>query len=384
MLTNILHKAVVFVAACFALMSCSQENGAENYVDNASGVRILFRVADAPETRATEAGWDDEWNENTVKSLIIFRFDANDNLKGGLSPSNLPSFKAQNTAYQELTVNGLTYSDLAANSTDKFYMVANCEGIDVESIKTLDDLEACTATPVLLFNDYQQPFAMDAKGVVTENTTEKEITLRFDLQRAAVKIRMAVNDVSKQSILDRCTYKLCNYVLSSTSVLESGEKYCIGDDQKLLSMPDFGTSKLQKDYKAVFYSYPNEWFDENKAVKKDDGTWTITNYASEAAMDSARHTYIMLRAPYGEKEYYYKVPVNYAVHKDNDAQSFTDEEYNEILDLHRIKRNHIYDITVTIDRAGGSIDDPVTPEFYIRVDDWKEGGEYYIGKGEFQ
>lgn len=372
------------MATCLALVSCSQEDGNGTDVDGDSGVHVLFRVADSPVTRETEAGWDEGWNENSVTKIVIFRFAANGEIKDHLSPSNLPSFTAQNTVYQELVVNGLTYSDLADSQSDMFYMVANCEDFDPADIQSIDDLKACMSTPELVSDSKQTLFAMDSNGVLTVDASEKTVTLRFDLQRAAVKIRMAVNDEAGKSIIDDCTYKLNNYVLSSTSVLADGEKYGQGTGQELLDMPDYSTSQLGKDNLAVFYSYPNDWFDESKARKNDDGTWTIDDYGSMDPINAARQTHIMLCAPYGGKMYYYKVPVNHSIYENNDAASFTEAQYNEIRDLHRTNRNHIYDITVKIDRAGGSMEEPVTPEFYVRINDWEPGGDYNIGEGEFQ
>ena len=48
----------------------------------------------------------------------------------------------------------------------------------------------------------------------------------------------------------------------------------------------------------------------------------------------------------------------------NDDINITFEDYK---DLYRIQRNHIYDITVTIDREGGTVSKPVTPKLYYQV-----------------
>lgn len=99
---------------------------------------------------------------------------------------------------------------------------------------------------------------------------------------------------------------------------------------------------------------------------------------------SERQTYILLRAPFDGVDYYYKVPINKTIYDYNDKASFTDDELEEIYDIYRMKRNSIYDITVTIDREGGSISSPATPTFYVRINDWNQGGDYNIGAGEFE
>lgn len=112
--------------------------------------------------------------------------------------------------------------------------------------------------------------------------------------------------------------------------------------------------------------------------------WTITDFVKEDPIVADRQTYILLKAPYGDEEYYYKVPVNKTIYDGNDAVTFTDAQLKEIRDLYRMKRNYIYDVTVTIDREGGPVTDPVTPAFYVLINDWIQGGDYNIGAGEFE
>ena len=84
--------------------------------------------------------------------------------------------------------------------------------------------------------------------------------------------------------------------------------------------------------------------------------------------------YILLTAPYGEEgeAYYYKIPVNFAMYKNNDKVSFTDAELEEIRDLYRMKRNHIYEITAQINRRGGGLD------LETHVYEWHDGGSLDI------
>ena len=307
MLTNILYKAFFAMAACIAFTACSQECGVENDSLGAKSVRVLVRIADAPATRATEPGWDDGWNENTIERLDIFQFAANGALKGRFSASNLPPFTSQNTAFQEVTVNDLTYSELADNTTDVFYMVANCPQLEAATIENLDGLKALTATPTLKLDEKQGAFAMDGKGVLVVDAGNKTATLSFELARAAVKIRMAVTDNNGSSIIDQCSYRLNNYVLTPTSALSEGELYGKGANQRLESMAEFGNAKLTNGGKAVFYSYPNDWFDES--LLTPEGTFADpVIYTKDDLIDEEKQTYIMLKAPYTDgNTYYYKV-----------------------------------------------------------------------------
>lgn len=385
MLKDVLYKASLLMAVCLGCAACSQEDDAVNGAGGSGGVRILFRVADASATRATEDGWDEGWNENTIERLDIFRFAANGEPKGHLLPSNLPSFTSQNTAFQEVTVNDLTYSELADNTGDVFYMVANCPQLEGKTIENLDGLKALTATPTLKLDEKQGAFAMDGKGVLALNAGNKTATLSFELARAAVKIRVAVTDNNGSSIIDQCSYRLNNYVLTPTSALSEGELYGKGTNQRLESMAEFGKANLTNGGKAVFYSYPNDWFDESLLAA--DGTFADpVIYTKDDLIDEEKQTYIMLKAPYTDgNTYYYKVPVNFTMADNSDKDGFTAAEIETLRNgYYRINRNCLYDITVTIDRAGGPLTEPVTPRFHIRVNDWQKGGDYKIGQGEFE
>lgn len=384
MLTKVLYKAVLMFSACCWLAACSQDDGVSQDAGATSSVRVLCRLANTEITRADpEDGWNGDWHENTITRLDLFRFSSEGAYKDHYEltqDDNIPDFTTDLSEYKTLTFDRLTYSSVAKSTDDTYYLIANCA--DLEGVKdiTVEDLEN-VHTPYLRYDEKQTVFAMDGKGTLAE--ADKAITLSFDLKRAAVKIRLAVKDASGGNILDKCAYQIKNFVESFTSVLEAGEAYGKGNGQMTHSTVAYAEFSLLNDdkNKAVFYSYPNSWFDEGK-VDGSANKWTIKDFTSEAPI-TENETYILLKAPYGETEYYYKVPVNYAIYKDNDATSFTDAQLKEIRDLYRINRNSIYDITVTIDRAGGSITAPVTPMFYVRINDWEKGGDYHITEGEF-
>lgn len=355
------------------------------------GVSIQVRIADAAATRATEDGWDDGWNENAVTRLDLFQFAANGTLKRHLSPSDLPSFTGQNAPFQTLTVNGLTYSDLANNHTDVFYLVANCPQLSSASIDSISGLQAMMITPTLDMDAQQTSFVMDARtssdstDLYVVNEADKKIILRFELYRAAAKIRIAVKDESGNDILDECKYKLYNFVQDGTSVLAESEAYGEGTGQSRTTSGSFGSFALTKDGKAVFYTYPNDWFDESLLTAEGVFADPVI-YAKDNLIDEAKQTYIMIEAPFSDgNTYYYKVPVNLSIADFNDEDGFTADEIKALRKTYySVCRNTIYDVTVTVDRAGGSLEEPVTPEFHIRVNDWQPGGDYNIGQGEFQ
>ena len=387
-MTKIMNKLIFLCVLCMASASCTQDNDATPQSTEGK-VRLAFRVVDALQTRAdntnTEAGWDNGWNENKVERVDVFLFNANGSLYKHIGDSVSVD---DATAYQELE-SELTYAELT-NGSYTYYMVANCGSLENFSGTTLGALqEAMIGTP-LTCNEKQSSFVMDGQGTLDKDETAKTATLTFDLSRAAVKIRISVKDASasENSIIEQCTYWLCNYVSAGTFVLtpEQTEKFGDGTNQHTVISTEDMTYADVLNYdgtQVVFYSYPNDWFDEKKLGGKT-GAWTIKNFVTEDPIETKIQTYILLRAPFNGTDYYYKVPVNKTIYEGNDAVTFTDIQLKEIRDLYRMKRNYIYDVTVKIDREGGPVTDPVTPAFYVLINDWIQGGDYNIGAGEFE
>ena len=378
MMTKIMNKLIFLCVLCMAFASCTQDNDATPQGTEGK-VRLAFQVVDALQTRAeteTETGWNNGWNENKIERVDVFLFYEN----GSLYKHIEQSVDVENATNYQTLESGLTYTELTTG-TYTYYMVANCASLAGFS-STLTELQGETI-PDITCSTQQTSFVMDGQGKLDINPTGKTATLTFDLSRAAVKIRVSVVNTSNASIINSCAYRLFNYVETGTSVLAAQEEYGDGTNQQRESMDEDITATLVNSNKVVFYSYPNDWFDETK-LEGQTGAWTITDLMKEDPIVADRQTYILLKAPYKDKEYYYKVPVNYATYEKNDAVSFTDDELKEIRDLYRMKRNYIYDVTVKIDREGGPVTDPVTPAFYVLINDWIQGGDYNIGAGEFE
>lgn len=387
MMTKIENKLIFLCVLCMAFASCTQDNDATPQSTEGK-VRLAFRVVDALQTRAeTEAGWNGDWNENKVEQVDVFLFKENGNLYKHIKQS----VDVENAKDYQTLESGLTYTELTTG-TYTYYMVANCASM-ADFAGTLDDLQKAMIGTSLTCNEKQSSFVMDGQGTLDIDENAKTATLTFDLSRAAVKIRISVKDASasENSIIGQCTYRLCNYVSAGTFVLtpEQTEKFGDGTNQHtVISTQDMAYKDVlnyegnDEEKQIVFYSYPNDWFDETK-LGGNTGAWTITDFVKEDPIVADRQTYILLKAPYDGKEYYYKVPVNYATYEKNDAVSFTDTQLKEIRNLYRMKRNYIYDVTVKIDREGGPVTDPVTPTFYVLINDWIQGGDYNIGAGEF-
>ena len=380
MITKILHIIIALWAISLACASCSQEDISQPVsIDGDGQVKIVYKIAGSSLSRVTEDGWGDEdndgtdeWHENIINRIDLFVFNAGGICIHHIVEDNIGVTDAQQEdSYTNFKKNGelteLTYAEVAANKNSyTYYMIANCNLDDiVEGKSTLDDLKAKT-TPSLTFNQHPNSFAMDGKLEASEvaatvDEANKTATLQFELARAAVKIRLSVFNAVGKSIIDQCSFRLHNYVLNGTSVLDEEEKnwYGEGSGQTRISESEElnWNTVLNKDNQAVFYSYPNDWFDES--LLNENGTFSDEDiYAIDDLIDEEKQTYILLEAPYGDDSYYYKVPVNFAISKDNDKVSFSKEDIEDLRNnYYRMLRNHIYDITVTIDREGGITED---------------------------
>lgn len=378
-------KLIMFWAFILACIACSDETAPQPVPDGGGQLRIAYKIAGVSMSRVPEAGWDNGWNENKVTriDLFVFNNDADKTLFKHVSSTEIPEFEEVEKAQTEQTFeqDKLTYNDIVSGSYT-YYMVANCPSLDVinETDFTLDDLKE-KLTPNLTFNKPQTSFAMDGMIENIPSPTDNTITLSFKLERAAAKIRLSVFGVNDESIIDECSFRLHNYVSDGTYVLTESEKYCINTSQLHQDMPQYqdwnSTSTLryhdteENIDKAIFYSYPNDWFDES--LLNEDGTFIAEDgdtYAKDDLIDEARQTYIVVEY----KKNTYKVPVNFSIANDNDRTFANDEEeiayIKEIRDkYYRIKRNHIYDIKATIDVEANKIN---VEHNKILVNAWNE------------
>lgn len=97
--------------------------------------------------------------------------------------------------------------------------------------------------------------------------------------------------------------------------------------------------------------------------------YPIYSYENDWSTDRSKETYVMIRVPLkvpaGAPEftyYYYKVPVNFQ--KPEGPQNDVEK------DFYRLKRNHLYDIEVFINKLGGTVDNPVELTGNYVIKDW--------------
>ena len=322
------------------------------------------------QTRASEPGWGD-WNENTITKAdiyIVFANGAEEHFP--LNASDLEGSPGYYTWTSDITADELIGATI--------YVVANCDN----STNSWSEMENLHVTGLGNPAGKQESFLMDGKTEVTADNIEGNKVLAVDLERAAAKIRLAfASDTDWEDV----SYRFCQYATTTTAIDKNEESY-LGDNAGIATYPtENGEPSMAEavsensDYLheythiveneggeevtitrkgLVLYSYANDWFDESKANQINQ---------VEPIVDD-RQTYILLYAPYGEgtnkQWYYYKVPVNFRLPTNNDDAIPNEDDGYDMIDpdtyrhLYRLQRNYIYDITVNIDRPGGTELDP--------------------------
>lgn len=327
------------------------------YKVGGSATETRAAVTRAGET--TEDGSDD-LNENKINRLDLFVFDA-----AGTRVKSLPLTDASvqgspttDYKHKKLESTQLKRSDITGNT---LYLVANLDNIS--GISTLNELKAATINKAATFNPKaeQTSFVMDAK-MESQKIENGMIHIQFQLKRALAKIRLNVKDASGNTV-DPTEYacQLIHYAADGTILAEgTSTKNALNTDAAASSKVT--APAVTQDNKAVFYSYANSWIDKGK------------NPNAEEPIDVSKQTYILLKAKYNNKDYFYKVPVNKRLYEDNDeATADGKPNWANYEPLYRLDRNTIYDVTAKVDREGGS--DPEHPAtLYVQpiVSNWDD------------
>lgn len=322
----------------------------------------------ATETRAavtraetTEVG-NEDLNENKINRLDLFVFDATGKLVKSLPLTDASVQGSPTTEYKhkKLESNQLKRSEITGNT---LYLVANLDNIS--GITTLDELKAATINKAATFNPKakQTSFVMDAKMEETKQIVNGTIHIQFQLKRALAKIRLNVQDDKGNAVLPKdYACQLIHYAADG-SILAEGTSTSNALNTDAAASSKVTVPAVTQDNKAVFYSYANSWIDK-----------TTKNPYAEEPIDVNKQTYILLKAKFNNKDYFYKVPVNKRLFEDNDA---TTTDWANYEPLYRLDRNTIYDVTAKVDREGGS--DPEHPaelKVLPTVLPWETGANY--------
>lgn len=320
----------------------------------------------ATETRAavtraeTEVG-NEDLNENKIDRLDLFVFDAAGKLVKSLSltDASVQGSPTKDYKHKKLESDQLKRSEITGNT---LYLVANLDNIS--GIKALDDLKAATINKAATFNPKakQTSFVMDAKMEKTKQIENGMIHIKFQLKRALAKIRLNVKDASGNPVAPtEYACQLIHYAADG-AILAEGTSTSNELNTEVAASSKVTVPAVTQDNKAVFYSYANSWIDKTK------------NPYAEEPIDVSKQTYILLKAKFNNKDYFYKVPVNKRLYESNDAATIDWPKYEP---LYRLDRNTIYDVTAKVDREGGS--DPENPaelKVLPTVLPWETGANY--------
>lgn len=320
----------------------------------------------ATETRAavtraeTEVG-NEDLNENKINRLDLFVFDAAGKLVKSLSltDASVQGSPTKDYKHKKLESDQLKRSEITGNT---LYLVANLDNIS--GIKTLDDLNAATINKAATFNPKakQTSFVMDAKMEEIKQIVNGMIHIKFQLKRALAKIRLNVKDASGNPVAPtEYACQLIHYAADG-AILAEGTSTSNELNTEVAASSKVTVPAVTQDNKAVFYSYANSWIDKAK------------NPYAEEPIDVSKQTYILLKAKFNNKDYFYKVPVNKRLFEGNDA---TTTDWANYEPLYRLDRNTIYDVTAKVDREGGS--DPEHPaelKVLPTVLPWETGANY--------
>ena len=315
----------------------------------------------ATETRAavtraeTEVG-NEILNENQINrlDLFVFKKDGSRVKQVTFNSADVKGSPTTEYKHKELTSKELTRSDIDGNV---LYLVANLDNWG--NINNLNDLKIATINQATTFqhNQKQPAFVMDAKMLKKEVTTGK-IHLKFQLKRALAKIRLNVQDDKGNAVAPTAYACQLMHYAADGAILAEGTSTNNSLNTDAAASSKVTVPAVTQDNKAVFYSYANSWIDKNK------------NPYAEEPIDVSKQTYILLKAKYNGKDYFYKVPVNKRLYESNDAATTDWTKYEP---LYRLDRNTIYDVTAKVDREGG--DTPENPAtLYVNpiVSDWDD------------
>ena len=320
----------------------------------------------ATETRAavtraeTEVG-NEDLNENKINRLDLFVFDATGNLVKSLPLTDASVQGSPTTEYKhkKLESKQLKRSDITGNT---LYLVANLDNIS--GITTLDELKAATINKAATFNPKakQTSFVMDAKMEETKQIVNGTIHIQFQLKRALAKIRLNVQDDKGNAVAPTAYACQLIHYAADGAILAEGNITDNALNTEAAASSKVTVPDVTQNNKAVFYSYANSWIDKDKKPYEEE------------PIDVSKQTYILLKAKFNNKDYFYKVPVNKRLFEGNDATTTNWANYEP---LYRLDRNTIYDVTAKVDREGGS--DPEHPaELNVlpTVLPWETGANY--------
>ncbi len=338
-------------------------------------LRSLLRATEEAGDLDQEAYEPNRLNENKIERLDLFlcstaaapaffRHFPNSKVE------RLPSSSVSNIHKVRIL---LPYEELATYEGHSFevVVVANAKENSLAEVSSLDQLQQKVQEDNLQLMSGDEPqaqpyFLMDGKGTTgTVHFSDNLYSMPtpVDLYRAAAKIRLRVQDAdihdyqngktTKYVRDENLQVKLVSY-LNKTSLLAGHPYTPQSGDWQTSPYREVIPKKLpardgKTDFLATFpfYSYESRW-----AAPGDD-----------------HEPYLLVKAklrpesePAGSgKNYYYRLPLNYSKSVDGVGAD----------KLHRVARNHLYDILTRIEVLGSlSENEPMELASYVAIQPW--------------
>lgn len=401
-----LRYAATFLVMLLALSACIKERP-DSLLDLPEGTKAIelsiraqnqavgstFRsAATGATTRAygSEPGdqyegvYNTDLKENIIDNVEVFLFNTTDGtLKKRFSGTDLQKTGNESSATLRMLIPN---SEVAQYEGQNFSVVAvaNATITIPTSITSLSALQALVQeTTTVNGTAPQAKFLMDGSintqtinwGTSSTYTVPSELPLR----RALAKIRLRIKNVdvnvteNNQTVhydmVGQPKVKLVHYT-EKTSLLQ-GKPYEVQPTEwKTSGYRSMGSYTFPGKVNDTNTSNPNSFLSANLPFYAYENDWTN---------DSSRETYLMVEITfraknqtgvYGEnKAYYYRIPVNYRI-------ALPGMNETEKAGLHKVQRNHLYDIVSSIGILGSEDEgEPFEVDAFVAVQPWNEPDE---------
>lgn len=340
---KLLYTTIACAVASLMLLSvssCKREDGVEQPVENSL---VLSVISDEVSTVRAEAG-DDTLNENKIDKLDIFIYDAGI-LRWHIKPADMTLSGNSVTVPIKADKEILFHNNTRAYDV---YVIAN-GGVDFGTIaeggnnlQALKDLVIrSTGFKTEGGLSAQDAFVMD--GMVSKVITKRDADLGLvHLKRAASKIRVRIKEVNVPNhtyIPQTGTVQLKHFTLAS-ALLDGGVYVpTVFDETEARTLTRVGREETGL---APFYAYAQDWSGDISSRAYVELLLPLTN-----SINGKSHVYR------------YIIPIA--------PTNLTGEQavYNSCL-----KRNVLYDISVTVNILGSLQEEPVTLSGTYVIRDW--------------
>ena len=313
-------------------------------------------------TRATEVGdYDNAKNENAIRKVDVFFYRGETQV-----------WYAEQTVYdvnsKKAVIAVPSSKETLFDGTQSYdvYIVVNGPTRAEMEGKSLADLKNVVLTPsntgfdFSLTNRKSNPTQFVMDGMLAGKTvslTSPHIGT-VNVARAASKIRVRILKGEKIS-----QYIPTDGTSGATPLISVKNYNTYG------ALMQGRTQVPEGFHSDADYTTMNVFYMQSLNLPGISHPYPIYSYENDWSTDRSKETYVMIRVPLkvpaGAPEftyYYYKVPVNFQ--KPEGPQNDMEK------DFYRLKRNHLYDIEVFINKLGGTVDNPVELTGNYVIKDW--------------